>query len=183
MNSLPPGDRGSGGGMNQTFQNSASVLSIGIFFSLMIIGLATDLPHTLASGLTAHGVSAADAQRISHTPPVSVLFSAFLGYNPIQSLTGPHVLSALSAHNQAVLTGRSFFPQLISQPFRSGLQLAFAFAIVACLIAAAASWMRGGGIYHHAEEPPGDAGALDENIPQSASAPPERAPSGVPARA
>jgi MFS family permease len=144
INSLPPEDRGAGSGMNQTFQNSAQVLSVGVFFSLMIIGLATTLPHTLTTGLHAHGVPLATAARIGRTPPVSVLFSAFLGYNPVQSLVGAHTLGLLSAHSQAVLTGRSFFPQLISAPFRSGLHVAFGFAVVACLIAAAASLMRGG---------------------------------------
>ncbi len=152
MNSLPPGDRGAGGGMNQTFQNSAQVLSVGIFFSLMIAGLASSLPHTLASGLHAHGVSVADAGRISRAPPVSVLFAAFLGYNPIQHLAGAHVLAALPAHSVATLTGRSFFPELISAPFRSGLHAAFTFAIVACLIAAFASLLRGGK-YHHDDAP------------------------------
>jgi MFS family permease len=150
MNSLPPGDRGAGGGMNQTFQNSAQVLSVGIFFSLMIAGLSGSLPHTLASGLHAHGVKLSDAVRIGHTPPVAVLFAAFLGYNPVQHLAGTHVLAALTPHARALLTGRSFFPQLISAPFRSGLHEAFAFAIVACLVAAAASLLRGG-IYHHDE--------------------------------
>jgi MFS family permease len=148
MNSLPRGDRGAGGGMNQTFQNSAQVLSVGVFFSLMIIGLASSLPHTLATGLHAHGVGTVDAARISHTPPVSVLFAAFLGYNPIQHLAGAHVLSTLSAHSAAVVTGQTFFPQLISGPFRTGLHEAFAFAIVACLIAAGASALRGGKYEH-----------------------------------
>ena len=86
MNSLPPQDRGAGGGMNQTFQNSAQVLSIGIFFTLMILGLASSLPHAMSSGLQAHGVSAAAAHSASHVPPVSILFAAFLGYNPIEHL-------------------------------------------------------------------------------------------------
>ncbi|HTX46533.1 MAG TPA: MFS transporter, partial [Solirubrobacteraceae bacterium] len=148
MNSLPPGDRGAGGGMNQTFQNSAQVLSVGIFFSLMIIGLSSSLPHTLATGLHAHGVKLKAALRIGNTPPVAVLFAAFLGYNPIQQLAGKHVLSAMKPHARAIVTGRSYFPHLISAPFRSGLHEAFAFAIIACLVAAAASLMRGG-IYYH----------------------------------
>jgi MFS family permease len=143
MNSLPPGDRGAGGGMNQTFQNSAQVLSIGIFFTLMIIGLASTLPHAMASGLEAHGVPAASAQRAAHLPPVSILFAAFLGYNPIQHLLGPTVLTHLSAAQQHLLVGRSFFPHLISPPFRTGLHEAFAFAIIACLVAAVASFSRG----------------------------------------
>jgi len=151
MNSLPPGDRGAGGGMNQTFQNSAQVISIGIFFSLMIAGLSSTLPHTMSAGLEAHGVAAATAQRVASLPPVSILFAAFLGYNPILHLVGPHALALLNSHAQAVITGRSFFPNLISGPFRSGLHEAFAFAIVACLVAAAASLMRGG-LYHHGDE-------------------------------
>jgi MFS family permease len=144
MNSLPPGDRGAGGGMNQTFQNSAQVLSVGVFFTLMILGLASGLPRALSSGLRAHGVAAATATRVSHAPPVSVLFAAFLGYNPIQQLVGAHTLSTLSAANRSALAGRQFFPRLISGPFQSGLHEAFIFAILACVVAAAASFMRGG---------------------------------------
>ena len=129
--------------MNQTFQNSAQVLSIGIFFTLMIIGLSSTLPRTLAAGLVAHGVPAATATQVSHLPPVSVIFAAFLGYNPVQSLLGPDVLAHVSHANAATLQGRSFFPSLIEGPFRQGLHEAFAFAIVACLVAAAASWLRG----------------------------------------
>jgi MFS family permease len=151
MNSLPTRDRGAGGGMNQTFQNSAQVLSIGIFFTLMIAGLASTLPHAMTSGLQANGVPAATAHRVAALPPVSILFAAFLGYNPIQHLLGAKTLASLSAHSRAVVTGRSFFPHLISAPFRSGLHEAFLFAIVACLIAAAASVLRGGK-YHHAQE-------------------------------
>ncbi|HEX3433674.1 MAG TPA: MFS transporter [Solirubrobacteraceae bacterium] len=153
MNSLPAQDRGAGGGMNQTFQNSAQVLSVGIFFTLMILGLAADLPHALASGLQTNGVSAATAHAASHVPPVSILFAAFLGYNPIEHLVGSHVLGSLPAHSHALLTGRSFFPHLISGPFSSGLHEAFLFAIVACLIAAAASLARGGK-YHHGDAAP-----------------------------
>ncbi len=152
MSSLPPEDRGAGGGMNQTFQNSAQVLSVGIFFTLMIFGLASTLPHTLASGLQAHGISAATAGSVAHAPPVSVLFAAFLGYNPIESLVGAHALSSLTAANHAALTGRTFFPQLISAPFRTGLHEAFLFAIGACLVAAGASLMRGGK-YEHTDPP------------------------------
>ncbi|HEY5057965.1 MAG TPA: MFS transporter [Gaiellaceae bacterium] len=143
MNSLPAADRGAGGGMNQTFQNSAQVLSIGIFFTLMIVGLAATLPHTLAAGLEAHGVPAATAVRVGHLPPVSVLFAAFLGYDPVKELVGPHVLGRLSAANAAALDKHSFFPNLIARPFRAGLHEAFAFAICACLVAALTSWSRG----------------------------------------
>jgi uncharacterized membrane protein len=128
------------------------VLSVGIFFSLMIAGLASTLPQTLSSGLAAHGVPTAIAHSIGNTPAVSVLFSAFLGYNPVKSLVGTHVLNHLSAHNRAILTGHSFFPHLISAPFRDGLHTALTFAIIACLVAAVTSAFRGGQ-YHHGDEP------------------------------
>jgi MFS family permease len=149
MNSLPPTQRGVGAGMTATFQNSATVLSIGIFFSMMILGLASSLPQHLFAGLTAHGVPASRAREIAGLPPVATLFASLLGYNPVQQLLGPaaHSVSAAQLHT---LTGRSFFPQLISGPFASGLEVAFVFAIVACLVAAAASWLRGGK-YHWTE--------------------------------
>jgi len=142
MNSLPAGSRGAGAGMTATFQNSAMVLSIGLFFSLMIAGLATNLPGVMESGLLQHGVPAADASRIADLPPVGVLFAAFLGYNPIQQLLGG-VLGQIPADQASFLTGRSFFPNLISQPFSDGLAAAFLFAVIACLVAAVASFLTG----------------------------------------
>jgi MFS family permease len=152
MNSLPADQRGVGGGMSTTFQNSAMVLSIGMFFSLMILGLATTLPHTLSSGLVAQGVPAADANRLAVLPPVSVLFASLLGYNPIQTLLGPNALAHLPAGHAAYLTDRGFFPALISGPFAKCLEVSFAFAIAACLLAAVASWLRGGK-YMYTDQP------------------------------
>jgi MFS family permease len=153
MNSLPPEQRGVGGGMSATFQNSAMVLSIGIFFTLMILGLASSLPATLSHGLIAQGVPPADAARVAALPPVSILFAALLGYNPIQALLG-NVLAKLPPSHAAYLTGHTFFPSLISGPFSSGLAIAFDFAIVACLVAAVASLLRGGRYVHGAEPAP-----------------------------
>jgi MFS family permease len=152
MNSLPPSQRGAGAGMLATFTSSASVLSIGVFFSLMIVGLSSRLPATLYNGLVAHGVSGADATRLAHLPPVSTLFASFLGYNPVKTLLGAHVLSTLPPGDASTLTGRTFFPHLISSPFHTALVYAFGFAIAACLIAALASLLRGGK-YHHQDEP------------------------------
>ena len=142
MNSLPASQRGAGAGMSATFQNSAMVLSIGVFFTLIIIGLSASLPHSLYAGLVAQGVPRAAALQVSHLPPVSSLFAAFLGYNPIHILLGP-VLPHLSHAHAAYLTGRSFFPRLIAPPFMNGLHTAFDFAILACVLAAVASWLRG----------------------------------------
>ena len=144
MNSLPPWQRGIGSGIASTFQNSGQVLSIGIYFSLMIIGLSAKLPHALFAGLSAHGVPAADAARIAHLSPVSTLFASLLGANPIASLIGAHTLQALSHAQAAALTGRRFFPELISPAFAGALSAALRFSFIAYLIAAAASWLRGG---------------------------------------
>jgi MFS family permease len=147
MNSLPPERRGVGAGMSATFQNSAMVLSIGIFFTLIILGLASSLPGALNHGLVAQGVPSADAARVAGLPPVSIMFAALLGYNPVQTLLGP-VISKLPASHAAYLTGHTFFPSLISAPFQHGLDIAFDFAIAACLIAALASLLRGGRYVH-----------------------------------
>src|SRR3954468_12517003 len=148
MNALPANRRGVGGGMSTTFQNTSMVLSIGIFFSLMIAGLAGSLPATMQSGLTAHGVPAQQAHAVAGLPPVAVLFASLLGYNPVQSLLGAHTLSSLRPADASYLTGHSFFPSLISGPFHDGLVVAFAFAIAACLVAAVASWLMGGKFVH-----------------------------------
>ena len=142
MNSVPADRRGAAGGMIATFQNSAFVLSIGIFFSLMVAGLSSKLPTAMTSGLVAQGVPAATAGPISHLPPIGVLFASFLGYNPMQQLLGP-VLHQLPPAHAAYVVGRDFFPHLITAPFHSGLGAAFAFAIAANVIAAIASALTG----------------------------------------
>jgi MFS family permease len=151
MNSLPPWRRGIGSGIASTFQNSGQVLSIGIYFSLMIIGLSAKLPHALYGGLSAHGVPAAAASRIAHLSPVSTLFASLLGANPVAALVGAHALHALTHAQVAALTGRRFFPTLISPAFAGALSTALRFSFIAFLVAAAASWLRGG-TYSWSEE-------------------------------
>jgi len=153
MNSLPATERGVGGGMNATFQSSAQVLSIGIFFTLMIVGLSSALSSSLLKGLRAHGVPSAIAAHAASLPPVSTLFAAFLGYNPVQHLVGSAALAKLSGAQRSALLGHSFFPSLIEAPFHSGLHEAFAFSIGACLVAAVASWSRGKRYVGHDEDP------------------------------
>ncbi|MFB9236753.1 MFS transporter [Plantactinospora siamensis] len=139
MSSVPARLRGAASGMRATFQNAGMVLSIGVFFSLMVAGLASSLPGTLDSGLTAQGVPASAAHTIAQLPPVGTLFAAFLGYNPMAALLGPALLGALPAANAHTLTGRQFFPHLISGPFHDGLVIVFWLAIVMALIGAVAS--------------------------------------------
>jgi MFS family permease len=143
MSSVPSSQRGVASGMRATCQNAGTALSIGIFFSLMIAGLARALPQTMTAGLTAHGVPAGTAGQVASLPPVSTLFAAFLGSNPVQHLLGPNVIHALSPANASALTGREFFPQLISGPFHHGLVIVFSAAAAMALLAAAASVLRG----------------------------------------
>lgn len=142
MSSVPADMRGAASGMRATFQNAGQVLSIGVFFSLMVAGLARSLPATLSGGLTAQGVPAGTADGIAQLPPVGTLFAAFLGYNPIGELLGPRVLGALPPANAARLTGLDFFPQLIAGPFHDGLVIVFWLAIGMSVVGALASLLR-----------------------------------------
>jgi MFS family permease len=163
MNSVPRHQRGAASGMLATFQNSGFVLSIGVFFSLMIAGLASTLPATLYHGLTAQGVPAAAAHQIAGLPPVGSLFAAFLGYNPVKTLLGPTgVLAHLPASHVAVLTGKRFFPELISQPFHHGLVIVFTTAIALLALAAAVSALRGARFVHEEHVADGEPGTTPE---------------------
>jgi MFS family permease len=158
MNSLPPNQRGAGAGMNATFMNSAQVLSIGVFFSIITLGLVSTLPGHLASGLMAQGVPADQAHKVANLPPIGTLFAAFLGFNPIQTEVPHQVLANLGAAHAQYLTGRSFFPKLISSSFQHGLRLAFDFAAAITLLGAVVSWLRGKKYIHAAQSLTEEAG-------------------------
>jgi len=174
MNSVPARNRGVAAGTRATAQMLGQPLSIGIFFSLMVVGLAANVPAALLGGLSAHGVPTALATQLSHLPPTGYLFAAFLGYNPLQQLLGAKVLGALPPAQAHVLVSKAFFPSLIGGPFKDGIVYVLIFAAVMCAIAAVASWMRGGKFVHeealvvhgqkevrlpvaHAEEEPSEA--------------------------
>ncbi len=148
MNSVPAETRGVSSGMRATFQNAASLMSIGVFFSIVTGGLAAALPTSLFTGLTKYGVPATVATTIAHLPPTSALFGAFLGYNPIQVLLPPQVLATIGLQDQAILLGKTFFPNLISDPFLVGLKAVFYVSAVMCLVAALASLLRGSRYIH-----------------------------------
>jgi MFS family permease len=170
MSSVPARHRGSASGMRSTFMNSGMSLSIGIFFSLMIAGLASTLPSALSRGLQAQGVPLSVATQASHLPPVSTVFAALLGYNPIQHLLGSSaVLSTLPPHNVAVLTGRHFFPDIIAGPFHHGLVIVFIAAAAMSIIGALVSLMRGRQFIYD-EGPAG--GGEPQPIPGRSPAPP-----------
>jgi MFS family permease len=179
MNSLPPDQRGAGAGMINTFQNSATVLSMGLFFTIVTVGLASRLPSALFRGLTASGVPASAAHVVASEPPIGSLFSAFLGLNPIKELLGPTgVLQKLPASQTAYLTSRSFFPRLIEEPFAGGLHLAFTFAAIATIIAILASAVRGKR-YVHAESVQPET-AADAVIGEMVTYPVDTGPAGEP---
>jgi MFS family permease len=157
MNSVPARHRGAASGTLATFQNAGFPLSIGVFFSLMVIGLQASVPHAMLTGLTAHGVPVPTATTLSKLPPLGYLFAAFLGSNPLGTLLGPGVLHALPAGQAALITGRSFFPRLISGPFRHGLIVVLTFGAAMSLAAAIVSWRRGGKYVHEEDEPASDA--------------------------
>lgn len=143
MSSVPAEQRGAASGMRSTFQNSGTLVSIGVFFSIITVGLASSLQSTLFNGLSMAGVPAATAIKIAHLPPTAALFAAFLGYNPMSTLLPPNVLHALPAANQANLLGHSFFPNLISPAFMTGLHGVFYLSAAMCFVAALASFFRG----------------------------------------
>jgi hypothetical protein len=143
MNSLPPEHRGAGSGMRATLMNVGNPLSMAIIFSLMIVGLNTTMPIALYNGLVQNGVPTQIATQVASAPPISYLFAAFLGYNPLGTLIPSSVLNALPDKG-ATITSRAFFPQLIEGAFHHGLVIVLVFSIVMCLIGAGASWVRGG---------------------------------------
>jgi hypothetical protein len=152
MNSVPARHRGAASGMRVTFNNTGMPLSMGLFFTLLVLGLNSRVPAAMIRGLVAHGVPAATAAQLGHLPPLGYMFAAFLGLNPLKSLLGPAVLGHLSAASRADLVGRSFFPHLIGGPFRDALLYVLIFAIAMSLVAALASALRGERYIHEDEE-------------------------------
>jgi MFS family permease len=173
MNSVPADQRGGAAGVQAAFMNSGMVLSMGIFFSLMVVGLANSLPLSMFRGLTANGVGAIKAHEVASLPPVGSLFSSFLGYNPLQSLLESQSAAGVSSAQWQKLTGKSFFPHLIASPFHHGLVIVFALAIAMSLIAAIFSALRGRRFIHdddvlrahHVHEHIGDAAFAGGAVP------------------
>jgi MFS family permease len=152
MNSVPARHRGAASGMRVTFAQSGMPLSMGLFFTLLVLGLNAKVPAAMYSGLLAHGIPVAKATQLSHLPPLGYIFAAFLGYNPLKSLLGPHVLGHLGPSQVAALTSRSFFPHLIGPSFKHGLIMILTVAVVMSVIAAIASALRGEKFIHEDEE-------------------------------
>ncbi len=171
MNALPPEHRGSGSGMRATFQNAASMLSMGVFFTIVIVGLSQRLPHVLVGGLLRAGLPLRVAVGVGRLPPTAALFAAFLGYNPMATLLRPPVLHALPAATRQTLLSLHFFPRLIAPAFMAGLGDAFYISVALSLVAAGASLLGGGGRYVH-----GEALAVPTNAGGDLAAPQGRQP-------
>ena len=177
MGSVPASERGSASGMRSTFQNSGTAISIGVVFTLMIIGLSSSLPTTLTSGLTRLGVPTGVAQHVASLPPVSSLFASVLGVNPIQHLLAPSgVLPHLSAASQAELTGRTFFPSLLTGPFHNGLIVVFSVSAALSVLAGLASLLRG-----KRQAAPEPVAVADPTVAPGLPADESEEPRGVPA--
>jgi len=163
MNSVPARHRGAASGMRVTFAQSGMPLSMGLFFTLLVVGLNSKVPSAMDHGLLAQGIAPAAATRLSHVPPLGYMFAAFLGINPLKSLLGPKVLSHLTSAQASTLTSRSYFPHLIGPPFKSALLVILAFAVVMSLLAAIASALRGEKFVHVDEESIAQKAALNHD--------------------
>jgi hypothetical protein len=152
MNAVPASERGQASGLRATTMNAGQVMSIGVFFTLMIIGLAWSLPSVMESRLIAQGLAPDIAAHVAAAPPVASLFAAFLGYNPMGELIPAAALSALTPDQVAVITGKQFFPDLLSEPFMVGIKIAFTISLVLYLLAAIASWLGGSTRRQEAQE-------------------------------
>ncbi|MCL1840418.1 MAG: MFS transporter [Propionibacteriaceae bacterium] len=144
MNSVPNADRGASSGMRSTFQNAGMSLSMGLYFTILIIGMSHHLPSVLQGGLLNAGVPAVQADQIAHMSPTAALFAAFLGYNPMKTLIPDNVMSALPQATQHTLLSNSFFPDAIAPAVMSSLHIAFWISVGLSVIAAVVSFMRGG---------------------------------------
>jgi MFS family permease len=139
MNSVPPDQRGATSGIRATFINMSLMFSIIIFFTLLTVGFGSALPNALYKGLVSQDVPSAIALQISKLPPTSALFAALLGYNPMQTLLPQNATQYIPKANLTVITGDSFFPNLIAQPFIDGMRTVLIIAAIMAGIAALAS--------------------------------------------
>ncbi|TWE13384.1 MFS transporter [Rudaeicoccus suwonensis] len=172
MNSVPANQRGAASGMRATFFNAGTSLSIGIFFSLMIVGLSQHLPNAMRTGLIAQHVPADVAGQVASLPPVGSMFAAFLGFNPIESILKPTgVFAHMDPSNVQTLTGKEFFPHLLSGPFHDGLVVVFGAAAIMMIVAAIASLLRGSKYVHEdgsdvdADDAPSDSDGPQTDAP------------------
>ncbi len=155
MNSVPPEDRGAASGMRATLQNTGQTVSLAIFFTVIITGLSSSLPAALSNAMASAGVPQL-ANSFTSISPTSALFSAFLGYNPMQSILAlPQLSSVVTQIPQLTLTfleGQTFFPNAIAPAFLSALDVSFYIGAALSIAAAVASLLRGKRYMYRAKE-------------------------------
>ncbi len=156
MNSVPPESRGAASGMAATIQNSGQTISIAVFFIIIIDALSSSLPGTLHTALIAAGASPQLTAAVDSLPPTGALFSAFLGFNPVQAMLNsyPQLSSTISASTLAMITSKDWFPKVIAGPFMGALGEAFVISAVLSAVAAVVSLLRGRAYVYGVDEEP-----------------------------
>ncbi|MFZ2073819.1 MAG: MFS transporter [Methanoregula sp.] len=145
MNSVPPEERGVTSGMMSTLVNSGFVLSMGMFFTIIVVGLTGAFPPMLSTALSAANATPL-VPAMSAIPPTGALFAAFLGYNPIHIILAglpPALLASVAPATLAYLTGAVWFPTTLAQAFMPSLALSFYIGAGISFIAALLCALRG----------------------------------------
>ncbi len=146
MSSVPPESRGSASGMLTTMRNVGTTASMGIFFTILILGLTSILPGTIFSGLTTAGLGSSLSKTISsQIPPTDAIFSALLGISPMKeivSLLPSSVSSGIPTSVISTITARTWFPGVFAPAFMSSLRIVFYSAFAITLTGAALSLFR-----------------------------------------
>jgi MFS family permease len=155
MNSVPAQDRGVASGMMTTVMNTAFTASMAMFFTILIVGITQRFPEAMTASLVSIGAVKL-APILSNIPPTGALFSAFLGYNPVDSILAnlpPSVVASIPAATKTTITGTTWFPSAFATAFMPALKLSFYIGAAFCAVAAVLSWLRGGTYIHGMEDP------------------------------
>ena len=154
MNSVPAQDRGVASGMMTTVMNTAFTASMAMFFTILIVGITQRFPEAMTASLVSIGAVKL-APVMSNIPPTGALFSAFLGYNPVESILAnlpSSVVASIPAATKTTITGTTWFPSAFATAFMPALKLSFYIGAAFCAVAAVLSWLRGGTYIHGMED-------------------------------
>ena len=154
MNSVPAEDRGVASGMISTMRNTAGIASMAIFFTIVIVGITQRFPEAMASSLASIGAVHL-TPILSKIPPTAALFSAFLGYNPVESILTtlpPSLTAIIPASTLNTLTGITWFPSTLANAFLPSLGTSFYIGAIISAIAAILSALRGEKYIHKDKE-------------------------------
>ncbi|QGR18670.1 MFS transporter [Stygiolobus azoricus] len=113
MASVPVQKRGAASGMRASLQNTASAISVALYFSVVITGMAATLNSSIESALSSYGI-----HLNVNLPAAVAIFSALLGYDPLSSLA-----SSLPTSVASHIDTPAFFITAIAPSFISGFRL------------------------------------------------------------